>query len=131
MAEVSERQSPDAGTMDRKNLLDVLMFLERRGTAPEVIALAMRRAGIQADVARLLSRCPVATQVPQERPAAADDRIGIAAERALRGTLRLLATWLLVFGSALLVGLAFGYELGAAAGFEAGMDRLVAMLNGS
>jgi hypothetical protein len=132
MTSVTEARSADCERIERDSLLDVLLFLERRGASPDVIALAMQRAGIQADVARLLSRCGTAMETPPPAQScstlAAPVRTGIAAERALRGGLRLVVVWLLIFGSAMVAGIAIGYESGIVAGWEAGVDRLVAIV---
>lgn len=133
MTSLAEERTSAPERIDRDSLLDVLLFLERRGASPDVIALAMQRAGIQADVARLLSRCGAATDTPPVIRSClappAPNRTGIAAERALRAVMRLVAIWLVLFGSALMAGTAIGYESGVAAGWEAGMDRFAEMID--
>lgn len=117
----------------RHGLLDVLTFLERRGASPEAMELAMQRAGIQADVARLLSRC-TGPNASEPATAPAPERAALQTGRSAELALFQIASglWLtvLVFGIGVAAGMTIGYEFGLGLGFEAGLDRLAAMLAG-
>ncbi len=110
----------------RRNLMEVLAFLERRGASPAVLELAMVRSGITPDVARLLSQCMVSGELapaPTASPTG-PDATGDTSAKALRW----IAQTVLVWGGLLVGGLGFGFvlglEIGAAQGFEEGLDRI-------
>lgn len=109
----------------RRNLLDALEFLANRGATPDMIRLAMERAGISAEVARVLSQC-VVTTAPQSLPAPlpAIPDTGKAASRALRKLAGFVLTVVFLWGAGLALGFAVGMELGLAQGLESGLDAV-------
>lgn len=111
----------------RKSLLEVLQFLTDRGVSRDVICLAMVRAGISLEVARVLSQCVVTSEaqltapISTPRPAEADS--GRAASLALRSLTRVFVTVVLYLGLGLAFGFLMGMELGLAEGLSQGMEQ--------
>lgn len=134
--------------ISRHQLLDVLVFLERRGATADVLKLAMMRADIHPDVAQLLAQCiasgqlqPLDATLPAAvaaTPAALPAPLPMARPREKRHASHLALLWLLRTGvvwglflaGGLALGFAFGVDAGIAHGIEQGLDRLQLALAG-
>jgi hypothetical protein len=133
MAEITEQEKQ---TENRRSLIDVLEFLTRRGVSVDVIQLAMVRAGISVEVARILAQCVVTTPNSPEPAAAAtptepplpipvlNDRASRAAEIALQKMMGWAVVVAVIWGFGITLGFAVGMEMGLAQGVEAGLDRV-------
>ena len=111
----------------RRTLLDVLQFLADRGVSPEVIGLAMSRAGLPVEVSRVLAELVVSSQPAlapptQARSYAVDT--GRTAELFIRKAIKATLVIVLFLGAGLGVGFAVGMEIGLAQGFEHGIEQL-------
>jgi len=117
----------------RRSLMEVLEFLSRRGVSTEVIQLAMVRAGISLEVARILAQCVATT--PATTPAAPAalpspaaprqlDRSGRAAQIALQKMIGLMVLVGVIWGIGITLGFAVGMEMGFAQGVEDGLARI-------
>lgn len=112
-----------------QSVVDVLVFLSERGASTEVIALAMRRAGISAEVACILAQCvasmrksPHALQTPTSPRQIY--RSGRAAEIILQKLIGLVILAGIIWGFGITLGFAVGMEMGFAQGVEDGLDRI-------
>lgn len=115
----------------RRSLLDVLQFLADRGVSPEVIGLAMSRAGIPVEVSRVLAEFVVTSQPALAPPAQArrhEVDTGRAAEMFIRKATTTAMTVVLFLGAGLGVGFAVGMEIGLAQGLEQGIEHGVAQI---
>lgn len=126
----------------RRNLAEVLAFLERRGASPAVLEMAMMRSGLTPEVARLLSQCVASGElVPLDQelalsgdgpapPTATPDPTdtGAASAKALRWLAGTALVWAGLLIAGLGLGFALGMEMGVAQGFDDGMDRFQAAL---
>ncbi len=113
----------------RRSLLQALEFLTERGVSPDVICLAMVRAGISLEVARVLSQCVVTSQPALPAPVHPTPTYGsAAAERALRALVGVLVTLVLYLGLGLVLGFTLGMELGLAQGVEQGIGHVLRLV---
>lgn len=110
----------------RGGVLDILVFLSRRGASIEVIQLAMVRAGISVEVARLLAQCVVSTRAAPPAAVAPRtlDRSGRVAEIALQKLIGLVILVAIIWGVGITLGFAIGMEMGFTQGLENGLDRV-------
>jgi len=108
----------------RRSLLDVLQFLADRGVSPEVIGLAMTRAGIPVEVSRVLAELVVTSQPAIAPPTQArryEADTGRAAALFMRMAVKTTVTVVLFLGVGLAFGFAVGMEIGLAQGIEHGI----------
>jgi hypothetical protein len=136
-------------TDNRRSLMEVLEFLVQRGANTDTLRLAMVRAGITEEVARVLAQCivsPESIAPPAEAQAVAEPaRVepppravepqpapihktshhssGRAAEKALRSMLGAIFMIAAIWGVGIVLGFAVGLELGVAQGLERGIDE--------
>jgi hypothetical protein len=116
----------------RRSLPDVLQFLADRGVSPNVIGLAMARAGIPVEVSRVLADLVVTSHRALPPPApmrGSRHDPGRLAQLFLRKLLGVAVTVVLFLGAGLALGFSIGIEIGMAQGFEHGIERLQALLN--
>jgi len=113
----------------RRNLVEVLEFLDRRGASPEAIRMAMMRAGIQPDVSRLLAQClapgplEAAAKLPTPAVPVAEPHPETAF-KALHWFANTFVLWGVLLAGGFMLGFAVGAEMGVAYGVEQGLDRL-------
>ncbi len=110
----------------RRSLLDVLQFLADRGVSPEVIGLAMTRAGIPVEVSRVLAELVVTSQPAIAPPSQArryEADTGRTAELFMRMFIKTTVTVVLFLGTGLALGFAIGMEIGLAQGVEHGIEQ--------
>jgi hypothetical protein len=145
MAEITEQEKqsdPKQQIENRRSLMEVLEFLARRGVSVDVIQLAMVRAGISVEVARILAQCVVTTPQPTEPAEAVDAiaprlppmpmhnaRTGRTAEIALQKMLGFAVMIIVIWGFGITLGFAVGMEMGLVQGVEAGLDRVAQLVS--
>jgi len=122
-------EAPKTGPDNRRSLMEVMEFLVNRGASTETIRLAMIRAGITKEVARVLSQCvasPETVAAHANAPAATAPARGnsVSSRSAKSAPQNFLASIVMV---ALLsgVGAALGFSVGMERGLAQGLNQLV------